>query len=107
MSGAVHAWAQRLEFVVVAKEQVNFETVESYLPRKAFGVRYPMRAQELLCKPEGQRAWKWEKIQTSQSLRLEPDDIVIFDHKRYRVMGKNDFSEYGYIEYEIAQDFES
>jgi hypothetical protein len=109
MMPAVNAWAQTLQFVVVGRESVDFKTVETYSPIKGRGMRVPMTAQQLQIKPEGQRAWKWERIFCSPSIQLEVNDIIIFGlnskETRYRVMAKTDYSEYGYLEYEIVQDF--
>lgn len=106
MAGAIKAWMQPLVFVEVCKSQdEQFLTVESYVPRKAFGIRVPLKPQELMFKPEGQRAWKWEQIFSTPSLVLGIDAIIEFEKRRYRVMSKTDYSQYGYVIYDICQDF--
>lgn len=109
MMSAVNAWAQTLQFVVVGRETIDCKTVETYLPRRGRGMRVPMTAQQLQIKPEGHRAWKWERITCTPSIQLEVNDIIIFglpsSDTRYRVMAKTDYREYGFIEYEIVQDY--
>jgi hypothetical protein len=106
LASAVAAWMQPLEFVLVGKEMVDHILTETYITKRTFGVRAPLKPQELALKPEGQRAWRWEKIHALPSLKLNVDDIIKFGELRYRVMGKADYSEYGYLEYEIAEGFD-
>jgi hypothetical protein len=105
VGGAIGAWAAPLEFMLVGKEQRDFQTVEVLYPKRARGIRAPLKAQEIAMKPEGERAWRWEAIHCTPSLQLRIDDVVIFAGVRYRVTGKKDYAEYGYLEYEILQDF--
>lgn len=109
MMMAVNAWAQKLHFVVVSKTIVNGLVEETYSARKSRGTRAPLNPQRLEMKPEGQRHWKWEVIHASPTMQVEVDDIIIFgqNETRYRVMAKADYSEYGYVEYEIVQDYQS
>jgi hypothetical protein len=106
ISSAINAWSQKLEFMLVGKEIQDYETVEVLYPKKARGVRQPMKPQDLEMKPAGERAWKWETIHATPSLLLNVDDIVVFDHVRYRVMAKKDYAQYGYVEYDICQDYQ-
>ena len=105
MGSAVAAWMQPLEFVLVGKEVVDHLVTETYINKRSFGVRAPLKPQELALKPEGQRAWRWEQIHALPTLQLAVDDIIIFSDFRYRVMSKQNFSEYGYILYDICEAF--
>ncbi len=105
MSGTISGWFQNLTMTVVTKSVVNFETVEVLTPTDFMGVRQPLSPQRLAMKPEGQRKWRWEQIHCWPSLALTPDDIIVFQGTRYRVMAKKDYKEYGYLEYEIMEDF--
>jgi len=105
MGQAVAAWMQPLEFTLVGKEIVDHLVVETYISKRSFGVRAPLRPQELALKPEGQRAWRWEQIHALPGLGLAIDDIVVFSDTRYRVMSKQNFSEYGYVLYDICEAF--
>lgn len=59
-----------------------------------------------MIKPIGERDWQWESIHAFPTLQLQPDDIITFDDVDYRVMNKSDYKEYGYVVYEIVQDYE-
>ena len=99
-------WFQPLTFDIITKSLVNYELEEVIIPVKTQGVRQPMSAQQLAIKPEGQRAWKWETIHCLPDVPLKIDDIVVFGNKRYRVVEKWDWSEYGYCQYEICQGYD-
>lgn len=107
LNNAVLAWAQQLEFVVMSKSIEDFEIKESFLVYKVLGTKQPLKPQRLAIKPEGQRAWKWFELHLSPQARINIDDVIQFGGcDQFRVMAKEDFSEYGYIRYEVAQGFE-
>lgn len=100
-------WFQPMTFDVVTKALVNYEVTEVLTTIQTEGVRQPMNAQSIAIKPEGQRAWKWETLHCLPNVKLNIDDIVIFDNVKYRVMNRWNWSEYGYLEYEICQAYEN
>jgi hypothetical protein len=99
-------WFQNLTFTRIVKTTINFNVVETPTSYSFQGVRQPFTAQQLVMKPEGQRQWKWETIHAFPNLVLNPDEIIGFAGQNYRVMRKSDFSEYGYVLYEIVQDYD-
>lgn len=105
LAPAMAGFFQNMTFVRVQKRNVSGLVQEVDVPVSARAVRVPMKAQEVALKPEGQRTWKWEKLYASPELILGPDDIVKFDGQPYRVMGKHDWKEYAFVEYDLAQDF--
>lgn len=109
VSSALGAWGQTLEFVLIGKQKTDYETVETKIPRRTKGVRVPFKPQALQQRPIGERAWKWETIFSSPSISLKVGDEIIFGEgeTRYRVMEMRDWSEYGYVEYDICQGFET
>ena len=100
-------WFQALTFDIITKSLVDYELQEVIVQVKTQGVRQPFTAQKLAIKPEGQRAWKWETLHRLPNVPIKVDDIVVFGNTRYRVMNKWDWSEYGYIEVELCQGYES
>ena len=105
MSSALTGLFQPLNFILIQKSLVNGLLQEIETPVNTKGVREPWQPQALLVKPEGQRAWKWETLRCLPEVILVPDDRVNFDGSVYRVMQKYDYKEYGYVQYDIAQDF--
>lgn len=106
LSGPVKSYMQRLTLVKITKDIVDFEEKEVQTVINTRGVRQPLDPQRLEILNRGQRAWKWECLHVLPNADLKPDDVVIFKGSRYRVKEKYDCSEYGYIEYLIAQTFE-
>lgn len=105
MSGTLSQWSQPLSIEVVAKQTIGFELHETATTVKFRGVFQPLDAAQLIQKPEGQRAWAWYWLHSDSSLRLNNDDVVIFNGARYRVMNVKDYSLYGYMDYHIVDDF--
>lgn len=100
------SWFQPLTFDIITKSLVDYEVQEVIVPVSTQGVRQPMTAQQIAIKPEGQRAWRWETLHCLPNVPLRIDDIVVFGEKRYRVMQKWDWSEYGYYEFHICEAYE-
>lgn len=106
LSNPVRAYMQKLTFDLITKSIVNFELQETRRTITTMGVRQPVDPQKLQIMPEGQRAWRYECLHLLPKIQIKIDDIVVFRNVQYRVVEKYDCSEYGYIEYMIAQTFE-
>ena len=74
---------------------------------KTLGVIQPMKPQELLVKPEGQRAWRWYTLHCSVNVELKPNDRVRIRNMVYKVMDKLDYSRSSYLQYGLIEDFEN
>lgn len=95
-----------LTFDRVTKSVVNFNLVEVTTPMQFQGLLTPFSARQLKMMPEGQRSWKWYKIVAWPTLSLENDDVLIDQSGvQYRIMRQNDYTMYGYLEYDAVQDF--
>lgn len=105
MQDAMASWFQALVFKVITKSIVNFIEVETETLCNCQGVMQPLSEQQLGMKPEGQRDWKWYNLHADVSLILSPDDVVVYKGERFRVMGKKDYKEYGYVQYNLGQDY--
>ena len=105
VSGAMTDWFQPMTFTRVVKTVVGFQAVETPTPTDFRGVIQPLGARQLLLKPEGQRAWTWQTLHADPSLKLDVDEVVTYLGVQTRVMARKDFSLYGYVEYEIVQDW--
>lgn len=105
VSGALLNWFQKLTIGIVTKTIQNFILVETVEEKTFQGVWQPMSARKLMMKPEGQRQWKWFTLHCDVSLILQNDDIVTHNGSKFRVMGQTDYSEYGYLEYELSDDY--
>lgn len=91
--------------VTVQKQEIGGFVKEICLTVKTKGVVQPMRAQEVEIKYEGQRTWKYFTLHCLPNLNLKPDDAVIIKDTRYRCLGKEDYSIYGFIKFDLAEDY--
>jgi hypothetical protein len=105
VSGAMRDWFQPMTFGRVVKRTVANQVVETKTPVNFRGVIQPLSERKLILKPEGQRAWTWLQLHSDVSLKLEVDEVVTYNGVQTRVMAQNDYSLYGYIEYQLVQDY--
>ena len=104
MGATITEWFQKMTFTRVVRTTVNFETVEAKSEFSAMGVIQPMSAQQVAMKPEGFTAWQWFTIYSDTSLILMPGEYVKYLGKSYRVMGRTEWSTYGYLQYDVVQE---
>lgn len=105
MGGAMLDYFQPMVFTNVAKSVVGFQNVETPTTVNFQGVWQPFTDQQLNMRPEGQRQWLWFTLHADPSLALMPDDVLDYLNVQYRVMMKRDYTEYGYIEYHLVNDY--
>lgn len=94
-----------MTFGIVTKTTEGFQAVEDVEEVSFQGVWQPLRERQLLLKPEGQRAWSWFWLHADPSLELDVDDTITYLGTQFRVMAKKDYDIYGYVEYELVQDY--
>lgn len=104
-SGALLDWFQYMAFTLIRKRVVDYSVVEDKTEISTMGVRQPMKPQQLMMKPEGQRKWRWETIHCLPDLVLNVDDRIRYMDVPYRVMERLDWREYGFIEYHVVEDY--
>lgn len=105
VSGALMDLFQPMVFTKVGKETIGFQDVETAEPINFRGVVQPLSGRRLELKPEGQRAWTWLLLHAEPVLTLQVDDVIEYLGVQTRVMARKDFSLYGYVEYELVQDW--
>lgn len=105
MSGALTDYFQPLVFTLVKKTTVGFQVVETPRSINFRGVIQPFTSRQLQIKPEGERAWTWFTVHADPSLSLDVDDVVTYNGKQTRIMGRKEYGLYGFVEYEIVQDY--
>lgn len=105
VSDSLLEWFQPMNFIMIAKSDVAFQAIETPTTIAFRGVWQPLTGQQLYMKPEGQRAWKWFMCHATQNLALDPDDVIGCRGVSYRVMSKKDYTNYGYIEYHLVEDY--
>lgn len=105
VGGAMLDWFQPMSFGVVTTTVVAGRAKQVVVDTTFRGVVQPLRTRDLQLKPEGQRAWTWLEVHAQPVLALNVDDIIIYRGFQCRVMAKENFTIYGYIRYELVQDW--
>lgn len=105
MSTTLEGWFQNIIVGLITKTTVNNRTVETSTDYNTRGVVQPFTPEQLEIKSEGERSWKWFMLHCQPSLALRTDDIITIRGVRYRVMGKLAFDAYGYLQYELVDDY--
>lgn len=105
VGGAMLDWFQPMVFTRVVKTVVGFQVVETAVPTNFQGVIQPLSGKLLQLKPEGQRGWNWQWLHADPVLSLEIDEVVTYLGVQTRIMSRKDYTIYGYVEYELVQDW--
>jgi hypothetical protein len=105
MRTTITSWFRPLVVGRVTKTVVNFEVKELFRETSCLGVIQPFGPAQLRLKPEGQRSWEWKMLHTTPDIHLENDERFTIAGTPYRVMKNQDYSEYGYMQYELVQDY--
>ena len=100
-------WMQRMTVLRITKEVVNHVLKETAQSVTFHGVMQTMGAEELKMKPEGQWAWSWNTLHAEPSLVLNLDEVIIYQGKAYRIKSKTDYAMYGYVKYDMVEDYEN
>jgi len=56
--------------------------------------------------PEGQRGWDYNTVFALSNLNLKLDEVFTIKGKNYRILGKTDWKEFGFIEYNTVEDYQ-
>jgi hypothetical protein len=105
VSEAITGFFYPLVFQHMQKQLIDGFVQEIPIEIRTLGVRQPFKAQQLQMLEAGQRAWKWETIHCQPDVLLKPDDIILIGKTRYRVMERFDYSPYGYMQYNVIEDY--
>ncbi len=105
MRETLTGWFRPLILTRVTKKVVDFEVSETRVEVNCMGVIQPFGPRELKIKPEGERSWNWQMLHTTPDVALKNDEEFTIRGTRYRVMSQKNWTEYGYIAYELVQDY--
>ena len=103
---ALSNWFTTLSLGKITKSVVNYHLQEVVTWANYQAVLQPFTTKQLQIKPDGQRAWAWSTLHikgTDSEFCL--DDQVFIGNKKHRIMQKFEWSDYGYIEYQLIEDY--
>ena len=98
-------WGSTVTFKVMVQTIVNHKAVNTPTTSTLDAMMWPLKAQEIAAKPEGQRAWRWLKAVSETTVAVnsviqDPDGV------NYKVMAVNNWGMAGFYEYDIAEAFQ-
>jgi len=105
MADTVMNYFQLLVMEKITKTTVNFQLVETTTPIQFQGVVTTEPKRTLRMMPNGQRLWKVKMLYCLPTVLVAPDDIVKYENVQYRVGASVDFKQYGYMMYELLEDY--
>ncbi len=110
VSGGINNYFRPLIFSRIRKETINSQLVEMQQQIETVGFLTP-GGRKLEMKSEGQRLWNRWTLFTIPSVDLAIDDRVTIlnltgRNTYYRVMANQDFSDSGYIAYDLIEDYD-
>lgn len=106
MSDVIIPWFLNISFEYVERVQQGADWVETDpITINTKGVVQPPSPKDLKILPEGSWAWEWLTIHCLPDVKIETNQYVIYDDKKYKVMSKKDWSKYGFIKYTLLEAF--
>lgn len=106
VQSTILGWFRPLVLGVQTRRVVAGEVKYTTQRKNCRGVIQPFAPQELVIKPEGERSWDWKHLYTTPDVQLVNGQTFFIKGTPYRVMSTIDYSEYGYVGYELVQNYE-
>ena len=104
MRGAVIGWFRPFKAVRITTTIVDGLSQEVERPFETSGFFTPMKARQVMLKPEGDRALRWFVLIVGREIELKPNDVIVRKGVPYRVMGPWELEDYGFRRYELTED---
>lgn len=98
-------WFRPLVLGRVTKTIVEGEVKNAVSEQKCRGVIQPFDDRKLRLKPEGERSWDWQMLHVTPDVKLANGEVFKIKGVPFRVMGQKNWSEYGYLTYELVQNY--
>lgn len=105
MSGTIRGQFRPLWIGWIATKWKNGVSIETAGTTNVAGHLQPSEPEKLEVAMAGDRSWKFYYLYVDSSLILEPDDRCSIEGIPYRVIGKKDWKEAGFIRYRLHEDY--
>ncbi len=109
ISAAFSGWLSPIVLMKITQVIDNGFPIDVSEEIRFKGVVQPLSPKQLMLKPEGQRAFEWLLIccPAAQRVNLNVNDRIVYNGQKYKVMGQNNYSQSGFIEYHAVQDYQN
>lgn len=104
LNATVKRWEQPITLYRITKTNDNGWLRETREELNYNAVVQPLRRVDLMLLREGQRQYKNQWLHSSQDIKVENDDLVVFKNDYYRVMKTKNYEDYGFTELFLIQD---
>lgn len=107
VSAAVMDLLQPTTVKIITQQMINgyYEPTPPQLIQTQAAIQ-PLK-QELAIKMEGERNWRWFMIHILPNVDLNNNDFITLFGIKYKVMGKENWFQYGYIMYHVVEYFQT
>lgn len=105
VGAAVMALLQPVSVGLVVQQLINgyYEPISTVVQTQASIQPLP---QELAIKMEGERNWRWSLIHILPNVVLNNNDLITLFGIQYKVMKKENWAQYGYLDYFVVENFQ-
>lgn len=107
VSAAVMILLQPVTVDLVIQQLINgyYKPIKNYSVNTQASVQ-PL-PQELAIKMEGERNWRWSLIHILPNVILNNNDLITLFGIQYKVMKKENWFQYGYVDYIVVEGFQN
>jgi len=98
-------WFRPMVIGSITTKWENGQSSEITRTQNVAGHLQPSEPEKLDIAAGGDRSWKFYYLYVESSLIMENDDRCIIENVPYRVIGKKDWKESGFIRYRLHEDY--
>ena len=107
VADVVYGWLTPMQAKRITTSIINGDAEEVETPVTFKGMIQVQNGYQLSLHQEGERNWNWCDVFCDYA-DFNLDDVFIYGNKRYRIMKKDNWEEYGYgyYKYECVRDYD-
>lgn len=106
MANTLTGWEVPLTLIKITQSIVDGDVVFNETKTQFMGVLQPLRTEDLISKPEGQRSWDYYWIHTKDTLPFQTADKIEYSNVRYKITAIKNYGLNGFTELEVILDYQ-
>ena len=109
ISSAFSGWESTIILVRISQQIIDGLVQDIAQQIQFRGVVQPLSAKQIALKPEGERAWAWLQIhiKADSPMKLDVNDRIMYNCRKYKVMAQLDWSANNFVELHCVEDFQN